>query len=954
MENKIADGNNPVQSEVNLNVLESILNGMDAYVYVTDPSTDEVLFINNKMREHFDVEGSIDDGRKCWMILQSDMTDRCPFCPKHRLQDHPDETIVWEEHNTVTQLHYRNSDKLIKWPDGRLVHMQHSVDISEIKEAAAAVDQRLAQQEIMSQISQSFVFDYEIDEMIIEALKMTGEFMGCTRGILFSYHDIAGEMKVTHDWTAEGIGIKNPDAGIPFVRGEYLYDRIVSEHSEIVAHRSLDMSAYYHDSDNNNDDNDTGSCLSTPIYIKGNLIGLLCFDNAAGDHLWESSEIHLTKFLCSMFAGVRERKQAETGLTKMSRLIEYLTQPVVYIDSEESVTYYNAATYEVFGYTEEELLSGGLEMLFGSETYERVRMQIWPKAFSEGFVEIDLPLIHKNGKIRIFSFLGVVINIRGELPQLATFGVDITDLVSSKEFAETASKSKSEFLARMSHEMRTPMNAIIGMTNIAQDSDSLERKEYCLDKISSASTHLLGVINDILDMSKIEANKFDINTAEFDFEKMLVNITNMISFRMEEKNHNFVIDFDQLIPRYIIADEQRLSQVIVNLLSNAVKFTPEEGTITLSVRLIETDGELNRLSFSVTDTGIGISPEQQSKLFNSFEQADGSISRRFGGTGLGLVISKRIVELMGGQISIESELGSGTTFIFDAVVLEGTKNDTPEISQQINRDNLNILLVDDSSATREYFKHLMQRLHLNCDVAESAANALEMMELALQNNTPYNFFFVDFVMPGMDGIEFASIIKERMPADSVVIMVSAAQWSDIESKATSVGINGFIPKPLFPSAIVDCISNCLGNLTNEDKKQKANAKHFDFSDYFILLVEDVEINREIVMALLEETGVKIDIAENGVEAVEKFSASSGKYDLLFMDIHMPIMDGYEATQKIRGSEKADALQIPIIAMTANAFKEDIDRCKEYGMNDHISKPIDRTILLRKMEQWLKK
>ena len=949
MDNKITDGNNTVQSEVNLNVLESILNGMDAYVYVTDPSTDEVLFINNKMREHFDVEGSIDDGRKCWMMLQSDMTDRCPFCPKHRLQEHPDETIVWEEHNTVTRLYYRNSDKLIKWPDGRLVHMQHSVDISEIKEAAAAVDQRLAQQEIMSQISQSFVFDHEIDEMIIEAMKITGEFMGCTRGVLFSYNETAGEMKVTHDWASDGNGIKNPDAGLPFVKGEYLYDRIVTGRAEVVTHKSPDLSAYFY-----GDNINSGICLSTPIYIKGNLIGLLCFKNPADDHLWESSEIHLTKFLCNMFAGVRERKQAETGLTKMSRLIEYLTQPVVYINSEESVTYYNAATYEVFGYTEEELLSGGLEMLFGSETYERVRTQIWPKSFAEGFVEIDLPIFHKNGNIRIFSFLGVVINIKGELPQLATFGVDITDLVSSKEFAETASKSKSEFLARMSHEMRTPMNAIIGMTNIALDSDSLERKEYCLDKISSASTHLLGVINDILDMSKIEANKFDINTAEFDFEKMLVNITNMISFRMEEKNHNFVIDFDQLIPRYIIADEQRLSQVIVNLLSNAVKFTPEEGTITLSVQLVETDGELNRLSFSVADTGIGISPEQQSRLFNSFEQADGSISRRFGGTGLGLVISKRIVELMGGQISIESELGSGTTFIFDAVVLEGKKNEAPEISQQINRDNLNILLVDDSSATREYFKHLMQRLNLNCDVADSAADALEMMELASQNATPYNFFFVDFVMPGMDGIEFASIIKERMPADSVVIMVSAAQWSDIESKATSVGINGFIPKPLFPSAIVDCISNCLGNLTNEEKKQKLNAKHFDFNEYCILLVEDVEINREIVMALLEETGVKIDVAENGVEAVEKFNTSSGKYDLLFMDIHMPIMDGYEATQKIRDSEHENAVQIPIIAMTANAFKEDIDRCKEFGMNDHISKPIDRTILLKKMEQWLKK
>ena len=521
------------------------------------------------------------------------------------------------------------------------------------------------------------------------------------------------------------------------------------------------------------------------------------------------------------------------------------------------------------------------------------------------------------------------------------------------EFAQAASLAKSEFLSRMSHEIRTPMNAIIGMTNIAQESNDPDRKKYCLDKIRSASSHLLGIINDILDMSKIEANKFEISTAEFDFEKMLVNITNMVAFRMDEKKHNFIVDFDPTIPPYVISDEQRLSQVIVNLLSNAVKFTPEHGTISLDVRCEESEGKEIKLKFTVSDTGIGISPENQRKLFSSFEQADGSISRRFGGTGLGLAISKRIVELMGGEIGIESEIGLGTKVIFNIFVEKGGVQKEPAgISTKINRGNLRILAVDDSSATREYFLHLMSRLGISCDVARSGEDAINMIEIARKSEKPYNFFFVDWLMPELDGIELATVIKKQMPTNAIIIMISAANWSDIESKATAVGIDGFISKPLFPSALVDCINGCLGAVKDEDKKANVAKSHFDFSKYNLLLVEDVEINREIVMALLEDTGIKIDVAENGVAAVEMFSANSDKYDIIFMDIHMPIMDGYEATQKIRNMDNERCRTIPIIAMTANAFKEDIDHCKASGMNDHIAKPIDEMIVLKKLAEYI--
>jgi len=930
------------RNEVSLGVLESILDGMDVYVYVTDPHTDDILFINEKMKEHFDFGETNGVGMKCWSVLQSGMTQRCPFCPNHRLNTHPDETIVWEEHNTVTGRLYRNSDKLIKWPDGRLVHMQHSSDITELKEVAAA------QQELMSQTSQSFISGNDFERMINEALRNVGEAMGYRRILLLFLEEEAGRLRVTHEWLREGFRADHYGESIPFRRGEFLYDRFGSARKPVAIHDLLRMKDHFGAVELG-----ITSLIATPIYLNDRLLGVLEFDVPSGHHLWEESDTHLAEFLSGAFASIYDRMQSVMSLTRMSTLVERVMQPVVYITSDEKVAYYNAATYKIFGYTEEELSEGGLAMLFGEETYELVRTQIWPKAFANGIVEVELPLFHKDGNVRILSFLGVVIDIKGELPQLATIGTDITDLVDAKEAAVAVSKAKSEFLARMSHEIRTPMNAIIGMTSIARDSDDPERKEYCLDRIDSASKHLLGVINDILDMSKIEANKFEISTAEFDFEKMLMNITNMVGFRMDEKKQNFVVDFDSRISHTVISDEQRLSQVIVNLLSNAVKFTPEHGTISLFIQYVEASADELTLRFVVSDTGIGISPEQQSKLFGSFEQADGSISRRFGGTGLGLAISKRIIELMGGQIGIESEIGKGTKVLFDVVVGKGTHKEHAVLSKKIDRKNLRILAVDDSSITCEYIGHLMRRLGLSCDVAESGEEALAMMQAAIQSGKPYNLFFVDWMMPEMDGIELTYLIKERMATDATVVMISASNWGDIEDRAIAAGVDDFITKPLFPSALVNCINVCLDAVSAEEKKLGAAQRDFNFAGRKLLLVEDVEINREIVAALLEETNIDIDIAVNGVEAVEKFSQKGDQYDLIFMDIHMPVMDGYEATREIRSRAQGAQKQTPIVAMTANAFTEDVERCIECGMNDHISKPIDRDIMLEKMRNWLR-
>ena len=525
---------------------------------------------------------------------------------------------------------------------------------------------------------------------------------------------------------------------------------------------------------------------------------------------------------------------------------------------------------------------------------------------------------------------------------------DITELVEAREIAEQASHAKGDFLSRMSHEMRTPMNAIIGMTNIAKGSRDQEKKEYCLDKIESASKHLLGVINDILDMSKIEANKFELSLDEFDFEKMLMNVTNVINFRIEEKKQNFIVNVSKGLPFLVIGDELRLTQVLTNLLTNAVKFTPEGGTINLNIKILSNSDEKVALQIEVSDNGIGISAEQQNRLFHSFEQADGGIARKYGGTGLGLVISKRIVELMGGQIEIQSELGNGSKFIFTIEVEKGKQK--PQIKLALNKNDIRILAVDDSLDIRNYFNHVMAALDLSCDVAEDAYEALKMV--AQNKDKPYNIFFVDWQMPGMNGIELTKEIKESTKNNAVIIMISVAEWSDIEVEAVAAGVNRFVSKPLFPSVLINNINECL-DISYHTKTENVILQSVrSYKNHTILIAEDMAVNREIMSAILESTEIVIDFAENGLEAVKQFEEHPDKYNLILMDIHMPEMDGFEATRKIRNLDFPQARTIPILAMTANVFREDIENCLKAGMNDHIGKPVDNADLLKKLDRYL--
>jgi CheY-like chemotaxis protein len=491
------------------------------------------------------------------------------------------------------------------------------------------------------------------------------------------------------------------------------------------------------------------------------------------------------------------------------------------------------------------------------------------------------------------------------------------------------------------------MNAIIGMTTIGKKATDIERKDYAFSKIEDASNHLLGVINDILDMSKIEANKLELSPDEFRFEKMLQKVVNVVNFRVEEKQQRFTVNIDQAIPPMLISDDQRLAQVIANLLSNAVKFTPEGGSIFLNAALLEEQDDLCTIRIEVRDSGIGISPEQQARLFSSFQQAESSTSRKFGGTGLGLAISKRIVELMDGEIWIESELGQGSTFIFTIHARRGREKSYSLLMPGINWSNVRVLAVDDAPEIQLYFRELGQQLEVTCDTAAGGREAIALIE----KNGPYDIYFVDWKMPGMNGIELSRRIKGYGAENSVIIMISATEWSTIEAEARNAGVDKFLPKPLFPSPIADLISECLG-LSALPLEEALSEKTISYEGCRLLLAEDVEINREIVLALLEPVGLVIDCAENGLEAVQMFEQSPGIYDMFFMDVQMPEMDGFEATRRIRALEAQALQKIPIVAMTANVFREDIEKCLIAGMNDHLGKPLDFDDVLDKLQKYI--
>ena len=513
------------------------------------------------------------------------------------------------------------------------------------------------------------------------------------------------------------------------------------------------------------------------------------------------------------------------------------------------------------------------------------------------------------------------------------------------EVAEEANKAKTAFLSNMSHEIRTPMNAIIGLNSIALNDPetSGKTKEY-LEKIGSSARHLLNIINDILDMSRIESGRMVIRHEEFSFSKALEQVNTIISGQCRDKGLHYDCRLSGKMDEYYIGDDMKLRQLLINILGNAVKFTPAGGTVTF---VIEETARFDRkvtLRFTISDTGIGMSKEYLPKLFDPFSQEDSSSTNRYGSSGLGMPITKSIVELMNGTIDVQSEKGKGTTFTVTVTLDESERQDTAEAGD-LQPHEISVLAVDDDPIACEHAKIVLEQVGISCETAASGREALEMVKMRHARRKDYNLILVDWRMPEMDGVETARRIREIVGQEAAIIILTSYNWDDVADEARAAGVDTFVPKPLF-----------AGNVMNEfraafRRKNKAlMSATADLAGRRILLAEDVSVNAEIMMMVLAARDIQADLAENGRIAVDTFTAHpAGYYDAILMDMRMPEMDGLEATRTIRAINRADAKTIPIIALTANAFDEDVQRSMQAGLNAHLSKPVEPEALYRTLE-----
>ncbi|WP_321494388.1 response regulator [uncultured Desulfobacter sp.] len=675
---------------------------------------------------------------------------------------------------------------------------------------------------------------------------------------------------------------------------------------------------------------------------------------------------------------ITKQIKAEQGLRLLSKVFKDSSDPIVITDLSGNITDLNEAVIEAYGYSREELL-GKYIGIFAEKDAETTHSTLYRRCIKgEVLKNIEGNRVRKDGTVlpHLFTY-SLLKDDKGKHLGIASIAKDITwikeaekelkdyrshledlvkertrDLEEARQVAEDATRAKSDFLANMSHEIRTPLNAIIGFAHLALQTELDSRQHDYIHKIQNGSKALLGVINDILDFSKIEAGKLTMESIEFFLEEVLETVTNLVGIKAQENGLEVIYNIDPNIPRTLIGDPIRLGQILLNLTNNAVKFT-KEGQIVLGCALVEEEADEAMLEFYVQDTGIGLTKAHQDKLFQAFSQADATTTRKYGGTGLGLFISKSLVEMMNGHIRVESEYGQGTTFFFtvrlkrvglQTITSRFAASDTPKKK---------ILVVDDNSISRTVLEKMLTAMSFKVIQADSAEAGLDELEAAGKQGEPFDLVLMDWQMPGMDGLQASETIKNTLGTlPPSVLMVSAHAREELIQKANRLGLDGCLIKPVSPSLLSDSIMTALGEKVQPRTNPCPNERLAcvtKIQGVKLLVAEDNEVNQQVAKGILENYGFIVDLADNGILALE--AVQKTKYDAVLMDINMPEMDGYAASREIR--QLSGYQDLPIIAMTANAMSGDREKALAAGMNDHVAKPIDVKNLFNTLSTWIK-
>ena len=692
--------------------------------------------------------------------------------------------------------------------------------------------------------------------------------------------------------------------------------------------------------------------------------------------------ILLAAFLLLYFHSLREAKKRVEQSEEQFRLMVSGVKDyaIVMLNAEGEVQDWNAGAEQIHGYSAEEIVGKSFSKFYSKEDIGlNIPGHELSVAATEGRYKVEGRRVRKDGTrfiadvvitasrdsdgvLRGFSHVAQDITMRKKAEaslikyrdNLEKVVAEQTDsLRRAKDAAENANKAKSEFLANMSHEIRTPMNAILGMSHLVLGTGLTPRQRDYIAKIQGSGQHLLSIINDILDLSKIEAGKLTIEQADFEIEKVLGNVASLISDKTSNKELELIFDIDRDVPRYLKGDSLRLGQILINYANNAVKFT-DQGEIVIAARVVEETEHDVLLRFEVRDTGIGITDEQKSKLFQTFEQADNSTSRKYGGTGLGLAISKQLAALMHGEVGVESVVGKGSTFWF-TVRLGKAAGKAPGLLPMHDVRGRKLLVVDDNEMARKVMDEMLSSMSFKVDEASCGADAVDAVRRAAEAGSPYDIVFLDWRMPGMDGIETASAIHElSLEHEPNLLMVTAYGREEVMKEARAAGLEYTLVKPVTASVLFDTTMRVLGGQFDEAKAQDIDVPNLleaisVIRGASILLVEDNEFNQEVAIGLLSDAGFDVDVANNGQVAVDM--VGKRQYDIVLMDMHMPVMDGVRAAIEIRRNPAFGAL--PIVAMTANAMQQDKDKCAQAGMNDYLTKPIDPDELFRTLLKWVK-